>query len=282
MKKVTILFAFGTLLAMATVASAANKAETFSISPMIGGITFEGKQHLETNPVYGVRLGYNFTKELGVEALFDYAHTEPTLTGGKVDFYRYGGELLYHFFPDNAFVPHVAAGYAAVDFKGSVPLASSSYTAGAFDYGVGAKYFITDAIALRGDVRHLIYRFNGTQQAVEYVVGLYIPFGGVKPAAKAVEPAPAPVAEPVVAPVPAPVAPPPAAAPSANLTITPTSITKGGAATLNWTSQNASKCVIQPAVGSVEPQGSLSVTPADNTSYALTCEGADGVATSAP
>ena len=287
MKRRTIFFAFGVMLAMATVSSAANKEETFSVSPMFGGITFEGKQHLESNVVYGVRLGYNFTKELGVEALFDYAHTEPTLSSGKVDFYRYGGELLYHFFPDNTFVPYVAAGYAASSFNGSVPLSGgSNYTKGTFDYGIGAKYFLTDAIALRGDVRHLVYRFDDTQQAVEYMVGLYIPFGGVKPVAKAVEPAPAPTpapapaAEPIVAPAPPPVAPPPPATPSANVTITPTSITKGETANLNWTSQNASKCEIQPAIGSVQPQGTVSVTPADNSSYILTCEGIGGVATS--
>ena len=29
--------------------------------------------------------------------------------------YRYGGELLYHFFPDNAFVPYLAVGYSGLD-----------------------------------------------------------------------------------------------------------------------------------------------------------------------
>jgi len=211
MKTKTALFVAGSLLAMATAASAGNKAESFSLSPVIGGITFDGNQHLETAPVYGLRAGYNFTKALGIEALFDYSTTEPTkggLTNGKdADFYRYGGELLYHFFPDNNFVPYVAAGYAGYNFKGAVPLGANSKIKGVADYGLGAKYFITDNIALRGDVRHLIYQNNQTLHAVEYTMGLYIPFGGVTPAAAPVEvaPAPAPVAapapvEPVVAP----------------------------------------------------------------------------------
>ena len=206
-KKITMLVA-GSLLAMATAATAANKAETFSISPMIGGITFDGQQHLETNPVYGLRAGYNFTKELGFEALFDYAHTEPTRKSGNVDLYRYGGELLYHFMPDNKFVPYVAAGYAGANFKGATPLANDS-AKGIFDYGVGAKYFLTDDIALRGDVRHLIYKQNDTLHAVEYAVGLYFPFGGTTPAVKPVEPPPVPVQveKPVVVPPPAPAKP---------------------------------------------------------------------------
>ncbi len=215
MKRISTLVLTGALLALAATVSAGNKAETFSISPVIGGITFDGKQHLETAPFYGVRAGYNFTKALGVEALFDYSNTESTLTSGNVDFYRAGGELLYHFFPDNKLVPYVAAGYAFGTFRGDTALPIDNRAKGVFDYGIGAKYFFTDNLALRGDVRHLIYTQDETLQAVEYSVGLYIPFGGPQPAAKPVEPPPAP--EPVVVkavePPPAPAPPPPAPAP---------------------------------------------------------------------
>lgn len=185
MKKTLSLVVVGSLIATATVATASNKEETFSISPMVGGITFDGKQHLETNPVYGLRAGYNFTKRFGIEALFDYAHTEATRGAGKVDMYRYGGELIYNMMPDNKFVPYLAAGYGGLNFKGATPMATSKIK-GVFDYGVGAKYFINDNIALRGDVRHLIYSFNDTLHALEYTVGFYIPFGAVPPAAKPV------------------------------------------------------------------------------------------------
>jgi OOP family OmpA-OmpF porin len=196
--KITLLIV-GSLLAMATAASAGNKAGSFSLSPVVGGITFDGKQHLETAPVYGLRAGYNFTKALGVEALFDYSSTEPTRGSGNVDFYRYGGELLYHFFPDNNFVPYLAAGYAGYNLKGAVPAGANSKTKGVADYGLGAKYFITDNVALRGDVRHLIYNNNKTLHAVEYTMGLFLPFGGVTPAVAPIEPLPAPVAEPAPA-----------------------------------------------------------------------------------
>lgn len=281
--KLTLLVA-GSLLAMATAASAGNKAESFSVSPIIGGYTFDGVQHLDTNLVYGARAGYNFTKSLGIEALFDYVNPTDSTKGStkNIAMFRYGGELLYHFMPDNNFVPYLAAGYAGLNFD-----KVEKKTRGAADYGVGAKYFINDSFALRGDVRHIIYRMNHeTISNVEYTIGAYIPFGGAQPAVKAVEPvaAPAPVAAPIVAPVveppPAP-APPPAAVPTAGLSVTPASITKGESAKLSWTSQNASKCDIQPAIGSVQPQGSMSITPAANTSYTLSCAGDGGVVTSA-
>lgn len=210
MRKQLALLAAGSLLIMSTAASAANKAETFSFSPVIGGYLFDGKQHLKGNIVYGVRAGYNFTDAFGVEALFDYLHNNDSTLGPKpgISMFRYGGEMLYHFFPENKFVPYVAAGYAGVHFDGdSDGISNKNYTQtrGAFDYGVGAKYFLNDNVAIRADVRHLVYTYDRTYSNVEYTLGAYIPFGGTAPAAKPAEPPPAPAAAPVVAPPPPPV-----------------------------------------------------------------------------
>ena len=198
---------FSTILATAlviisTAAFGAVKDGQFSLSPVIGGYTYDGKQHLDTSLVYGARGGYNFTKHFGVEALFDYVNTEPTRTEGDVEMYRYGGEMLYHFMPDNTLVPYVAAGFSGVNFDGA---GISNKVRGAFDYGAGIKYFLTDSFALRGDLRHIIYKSNNTTyNNLEYTLGAYIPFGGAAPAVKEVEPPPAPAALPVVAPPPAP------------------------------------------------------------------------------
>jgi len=58
-------------------------------------------------------------------------------------------------------------------------------------------------------------------------------------------------------------------------------IDKGQTAALNWKSQNASGCEIQPGIGPVPPQGVRAITPDSSTSYILTCTGAGGTATSA-
>ena len=267
----------GCIAALAAVASAGNREEEFSVSPVIGGYSYDGKQHLDTSPVYGVRFGYNFTKAFGVEGLFDYANTESTITDRKMDMYRYGGEMLYHFFPDNTLVPYVAAGYAGLNFDNIQPR-------GAFDYGAGLKWFLNDNLALRGDVRHLLYKSGGindtTFNNLEYSIGAYIPFGGAAHVVKAVEaPAPAPAPEPPKAVEPPPPAPA-AAAPLSTITVAPSSITKGQSAKLSWTSHNAVVCNIQPGIGLVQPEGTMSITPADNTSYTLTCASEGGSVTS--
>jgi OOP family OmpA-OmpF porin len=197
MKKKLALLVAMSLLTMASAASAANKAETLSFSPVVGGYLFDGKQHLEGNAVYGARIGYNFTNVLGVEALFDYSHNNDSTKGpaAGISMYRYGGELLYHFIPDGTFVPYVAVGYAGVNFDGnSDGVSNKGYkqTHGAFDYGIGAKYFLNDNIAIRGDVRHIIYNYDRTYSNYETTVGLYFAFGGAAPAAKPV----APIADP--------------------------------------------------------------------------------------
>jgi OmpA-OmpF porin, OOP family len=210
-KKIALLVATS-LLTMASIASAANKAETISITPVVGAYLFDGKQHLEANDMYGVRVGYNFTKAFGIEGLFDYSHNNKSTNhnvNAGISMFRYGGELLYHFIPDNAFVPYIAAGYNGVKFDGdSDGITNKGYkqTKSAFDYGVGAKFFVSENVAIRGDVRHIIYKYDRTYSNFESTLGVYFAFGGAAPVAKPVEAEPAPVVEPVEAPVAAPVA----------------------------------------------------------------------------
>lgn len=92
---------------------------------------------------------------------------------------------------------------------------------------------------------------------------------------KPAEPAP----KPVVAPPPPPPAPAPEA-PTDTLLINPGSVVKGEAATLSWTSANASNCFIEPGVGPVPTAGTLTITPNDDALYTLTCSGPGGTAKS--
>jgi len=189
--KIFLLLAVSGVLLLAAIASAANVKGQISISPVIGGYTYDDDQSRKStvNLTAGIRAGYNFTKSLGIEGLFDYvdAEREP---GGNANMTRYGGELLYHFLPDNVVVPYVAAGYSGLKFDGP-GLGKGSY--GAFDYGAGLKYFVNDSFALRFDLRHLFYSIDGrTRNNIEYTVGAYIPLYVVKPSVKPVEPPPAP------------------------------------------------------------------------------------------
>ena len=75
MKKVISLFAVLMLMVVATTGYAQVKAGSFNITPTVGMYKFEGNEDLDTGIALGLRLGYNFTKYLGVEA---YGHWVPT------------------------------------------------------------------------------------------------------------------------------------------------------------------------------------------------------------
>jgi hypothetical protein len=83
-------------------------------------------------------------------------------------------------------VPYLAAGYSGVTFDGSD---IDNDIHGAFAYGAGLKYFLTDSFALRLDFRNLLYDMDGrTNSNLEYTLGAYFPLNGVKPAVAPVEP----------------------------------------------------------------------------------------------
>src|SRR5579871_5951342 len=74
--------------------------------------------------------------------------------------------------------------------------------------------------------------------------------------------------------------PPPAAAqPTVSLQASPTAVEKGDAATLSWTSTDATQLTIAPDVGTVPAEGQKSVTPVASTTYTITASGPGGSAT---
>lgn len=183
MKNILSFFAMLIItMALAQICFAEVKPESFSFTPIFGGYSFDNSDHLKARPVYGLRAGYNFTGHLGMEALFDYVPTKysgSSANEGDVNVYGYGIDFLYHFMPESSLVPYVALGYGGRTID---PDNLSSDTRGIFDYGVGAEYFLTDALALRGDFRHLLLRRDEMLNNLEYTMGLTFHFGGKKSA----------------------------------------------------------------------------------------------------
>ena len=85
----------------------------------------------------------------------------------------------------------------------------------------------------------------------------------------------APPAPPPVQPATAPTAP---TAPTITLRATPNSIDRGQALNLQWEAKNATSVRIQPEVGSVNVQGSRSVSPASSVTYTAVATGPGGSA----
>jgi len=82
----------------------------------------------------------------------------------------------------------------------------------------------------------------------------------------------------VAPPPPPPPAAPPPARPTVTLQAAPAMVQRGQSTTLTWSSSNATTLNLAPGVGSVAPQGSTSVSPADSTTYVITATGPGGTA----
>ena len=67
-----------------------------------------------------------------------------------------------------------------------------------------------------------------------------------------------------------------AAAPTASLAAQPASIVPGQSSTLTWSSKNAITLSLQPGIGTVAAQGSITVMPQQSTTYTLTATGSGG------
>ncbi len=67
--------------------------------------------------------------------------------------------------------------------------------------------------------------------------------------------------------------------PTVAIAATPSSISSGSPATLEWHSDNADECAITPGIGQVSTSGTTEISPAQTVTYTITATGPGGVAT---
>ncbi len=156
------------------------KEGSIEISPFAGYYFL----HERDRAGFGLRAGYNFTKNLGLEVAYDYA-------GNRAKFLH--ADLLYHLIPEKSYNPFIFAGVGNAYMK---PI-DGSYNHVLVEIGVGVKYFLTDNIAIRADIRDIQEKYNN----VAATAGLVFTFGGKAKSARAqaakyeAKPVPEPVTE---------------------------------------------------------------------------------------
>ncbi|MFA4916257.1 MAG: outer membrane beta-barrel domain-containing protein [Syntrophales bacterium] len=190
------------------------RAGSFEVGPFGGYNFFESSQNLKDRPVFGGRLGYNFTRHFGIEGAGEFigSRVDDTAKTGfeegqfrspmdGVDLTFYHLDLVYHFTPDGRFNPFILAGVGGAHYS---PKINNRGDMAAFNVGVGAKYWMTDNIALRFDVQDYMVTeiLQETYHNIGATLGITFAFGGkAKP-----EPAPVAKYEPIPEPKPEPVA----------------------------------------------------------------------------
>ena len=193
MRNILIVFLLSLfLLAPAVPGFAGNQADTFTLDPFAGFYSFDSAQKLDSRSYYGLRGGYNFTDSLALEAMFGYVPTETqsmAYVDRDVHVYRYGLDALLHFNPSATFVPFISVGLGVTQTD-SGSNGMPDHGRGMFNYGVGLKYFISDTVALRGDVKQSLFSEGGDSRSnSEYTLGLTFLLGAEKKAVAAIPPA---------------------------------------------------------------------------------------------
>jgi OmpA-OmpF porin, OOP family len=198
-KKMAVsLCAFALLLPLA--AHAEIKAGSVELSPFVGYNFFDSQHNIKDRPVFGGRIGYNFTNHFGAEGTGEFSKTRvddksqalteqgqftTPIHGVKITSYHL--DLVYHFLPTEKFNPFIVAGYGASHYDPSI----NSKNMRLIDYGVGAKYWVAEHVALRADLRDNM-TFDEHLHNLSATAGVVFAFGGDSKA----EPAPVVVLPP--------------------------------------------------------------------------------------
>ena len=162
------------------------KAGSVELSPFAGYNFFESGQNLNNHPLFGGRVGYNFTNTFGIEGAAEFINrsvndkNKPYTDQGEftnrtdsIKVTTYHLDLVYHFMPEAKLNPFIVAGYGAAHYSPKINDQNMSL----IDFGVGAKYWVADNIALRVDVRDNLVLDN-TIHNVQVALGVVFAFGG--------------------------------------------------------------------------------------------------------
>jgi OOP family OmpA-OmpF porin len=168
---------------------AGERAGAFTLSPFVGGYTFDGAERLETRPVVGLRMGYDFTKNFGLEGTFSYVSTRFTkLVPGTVSVFNYRLEGIYNFMPDRTVVPYLAIGGGGTTLEMPINnLVTHPHNhSPTVNAGGGIKWFLNENVAIRADYHQNFLidtsdannRVQDCLMNYEYSLGLQILFDG--------------------------------------------------------------------------------------------------------
>ncbi|XOB62892.1 OmpA family protein [Campylobacterota bacterium DY0563] len=177
---------------------AANSEYKYEITPMLGGTFTEGNLNLERNYANGgLSFGFNLDDsmfdqvELGfLRSLEDVDYKQKAFNlGTNTSVTRVFGNLVKEYGLNDSTSLYALVGLGIEHFNNE---AYGNETGLFGNYGFGIKYKISEDIALKADLRHLVETDHGDNNLL-YTVGIAIPFGKkAAPEAPKVDETPAP------------------------------------------------------------------------------------------
>jgi hypothetical protein len=177
----------GAALSLAVPAQAQNREKAWELMPYVGHIQFSDDVGLKDDVSWGFRFGYHWTKRHMVEFGFNASSTEDSSTGElSADLLGANVNYLLNFFLHrrDKVVAFVTAGFGVQSFS-TFGFVSDPELVGdendlSYNYGAGIRFFGGERLGIRIDARQLRFSSDagGTQDYIEYAVGLSIVLGG--------------------------------------------------------------------------------------------------------
>jgi OOP family OmpA-OmpF porin len=158
--KFLILAALALVLSFPSLAAAQIEPESLHLSIMGGAIFPDNSVDLENGAVVGLGLGYNFTKNWGIEGFAHYAfnlddEVDPGDIAHDNDVFMARFNGVYHFLTDTNFVPYFTLGVGAMKLESSAE-GRPDYSSATANAGLGFKYFFNDVVALRMEANEVV------------------------------------------------------------------------------------------------------------------------------
>jgi len=160
------------------------KSNSLFVSPLVGGYHFEGDENIESGQVAGFGAGYNLSENLAIELTSKWGKFDRTYCNevccdeivDEVDGYLRSIDALFHFSPEQNMVPYFSVGMGYLDLDHPT---TKNERNDFVNYGAGFHYFLTQSMALRGDVKHIV-TLDESHNNFTWSVGLTYFIGGRK------------------------------------------------------------------------------------------------------
>jgi len=180
-KLLTALISAVILVGVSSVSYAVEREHALTNSYMFGEQWYDSDRRESHSSAFGIGLGYNFTKNWGAEAMFQWANPKSKtsgVTGASAKEWSIGLNGVYNFDSGSPLVPYLTAGFGERRVKHPSDVDDLMINAGG-----GVKYFLTDNLALRLDGRYYEDMDKNGYDSSDFAVlaGIHITFGAPKP-----------------------------------------------------------------------------------------------------
>jgi outer membrane protein OmpA-like peptidoglycan-associated protein len=178
-------------VALAGNSLAANRENTYEISPFAGIYLVDPGSDLNDTGVLGLRAGKFFTNEFMTELSLAFVPGQAEDEDADSMLYQPTLDFLYHFDLNDKWTPYIACGLGGIywDTDGVEDIEPNHEWTFAYDFGAGIRYLVDGGVSWRLDLREIVAKKDGFDHNFMATLGLAIPFGG-KPEAAAPPPPP--------------------------------------------------------------------------------------------